>query len=129
MPFWETQQIEIKMPYSVVETKGRSKLNQLTAVPDGWINIQENLIYWPKNGFTILLEDEHSTYELNWQPEVIIKIWHRQLDHKHAEKMVEHHLDNSDFSDVPPTDEDEIAICKERQKKRISQPNMLPRSQ
>lgn len=116
------------MGYSVVETpKRNSTYTELTAVPDGWVDKTQNIVYWPRNLFVTLRADENSVFEKNWIPKVIKKIYHTELDRNTAEEMVNHYV-NSGVSSASEweTDTEESQSTK---KSLVSQPRALPRAQ
>lgn len=106
------------MPYSVIETKkSNAKKTSLAAVPDGWLDVSKNLVYWPRSGMKSLCEDGNSTFEPNWLPNIITKVWHTQLERERAEQMVNHYLYSSDSEkERMDTDDDEQSTSRAHKK-------------
>lgn len=112
------------MSYSVVETQRKGRINDLTAVPEGWIDKENNLVYWPRNGFETIRADENSKFELNWMPKIILKIRHTQLDIKVAEEMVDYYVKKSESeSEIVPETDEEVS---RRKRNLVAQKKSLP---
>lgn len=91
--------------------------------PSGWLSEDKTSVYWPHISFETERKNPDSKYELNWIPNVIVKLWHTELTKERAEDMVDYHLSHSESEHAQDSDDHPS-----KKKKRISHPKELQRN-
>lgn len=66
---------------------------ELARVPNGWLNAERDIVYWPKNSLVSLMDDVDSQFETDWMPQPILKIYETANSIEEAETLLEKHQD------------------------------------
>lgn len=85
------------MPWTVIKVKKRNSSHgyEYCSVPNGWLNADSTMVYWPRNGIITLSKDDKSEVQTDWIPQHVISVKQRNVkSYKAAENKVDQLYEN-----------------------------------